>query len=140
MFDEPHEGAGQALLDFLPQPGVAVVLSQRRRCPNCVDSVMMRRFSSVRRSVMLDECPTCGAIWLDPGELRSLRSEYPSEQARRQAAREYFHQVFGERLEARKKEREERVARAERIRNVLLFLWPFGDQSETTVDDKERDG
>jgi Zn-finger nucleic acid-binding protein len=121
-FDEPHEGAGEALLDFVPRSDSKIDPTQRRRCPNCPDSVMMQHFTSVRRSVVLDECPTCAAIWLDPGELRTIRIEFPTEAARREAAREYFRDVFGERLDAAK---QERAARIERSKNIFSFLWHY---------------
>jgi len=52
----------------------------------CPDSVLMRHFFSAQRAVTVDECPTCGGVWLDAGELDRIRSEYPSDAARRQAA------------------------------------------------------
>jgi hypothetical protein len=47
---------------------------------------MMRRFSSARREVAVDECPGCGGFWLDQGELLRIRTEFPTEEARRKAS------------------------------------------------------
>ena len=86
FFDESSENAGQILVELAREPHVAVDATRRRRCPRCPDSVLMRHFFSARRAVTVDECPTCGGIWLDAGELERIRREYPSEAARRQAA------------------------------------------------------
>ncbi len=46
---------------------------------------MMRHFSSATRAVTIDECPTCGGIWLDRGELEQMRAEHrltPAERVR----------------------------------------------------------
>lgn len=124
-FDEPHEVAGEQLLDALRVADMGVDRSQRYRCTKCPDSVMMRHFSSAKRAVVVDECPTCGGGWLDSGELRQIRSEYPSEEARRQAAKAYFKEVLGDRLDARRAENAEHAALWRRISNVLMSTWPF---------------
>ncbi len=47
----------------------------RRRCPKCADQLMLRRFFSRLRRTQIDECPSCAGIWLDAGELESIRKE-----------------------------------------------------------------
>lgn len=121
-FDEPHEEAGVDLLDVERDESLRVDHSQRRNCPHCDDVVMMRHFFSVKREVELDECPSCGGIWLDAGELAKIRSLYGSEEERRAAAKEYFDEVFGEKLEEMRTEAE--ASTANRIGNVLKFLSP----------------
>jgi len=87
--DEPHE----AVPAFLLEPafvGAEVDPDARRSCPRCEeDTVMMRRFASVKREVAVDECPGCGGFWLDGGELPRIRSEYPTESDRKRAARAF---------------------------------------------------
>jgi len=85
-FDESAQPAGQALFELAGKPQLSVDLSQRRRCPKCPDTVLMRHFFSAKRAVTVDECATCGGIWLDSGELERIRTEYDSQEARRQAA------------------------------------------------------
>ena len=48
---------------------------------------MARRHWSVRYEVEIDECPTCGGIWLDAGELAAIRALFATEEERRAAAR-----------------------------------------------------
>ncbi len=124
-FDEPNEVAGEALLNIPRDPDVRVDQSQRYRCTKCPDSVMMRHFSSAKRAVVIDECPTCGGVWLDPGELRQIRSEYPSEEARHEAAEAYFKEVLGDRIDAERSQDAERWAIWRRIANILRSPWPF---------------
>ena len=121
-FDEPHEEAGLDLLDVERNESVTVDHSERRKCPKCGDVVMMRHFFSVKRKVELDECPGCGGMWLDAGELGKIRSLYGSEEERRQAAKEYFDEVFAEKLEAIGSETEKGAVG--RVANVLKFLSP----------------
>src|SRR2546429_2575315 len=46
----------------------------------------MRHFWSVKRDVVVDECPKCEGIFLDPGELAEIRSDYKSDGDRHKAA------------------------------------------------------
>ena len=121
-FDEPHEEAGEVLLDVERDEGLQVDHSQRRSCPHCHDVVMMRHFFSIKREVELDECPGCGGMWLDAGELGNIRGLYGSEEERKQAAKEYFDEVFGEKLDEMRTETEGRTLN--RVANVMKFLSP----------------
>jgi len=92
--DEPADKAGEMLIELAGTPHVTVDLTQRRRCPRCPDSVLMRHFYSAKRAVTVDECPTCAGTWLDGGELEQIRREYDSGGARRQAARACLEEVL----------------------------------------------
>ena len=94
-FDEPHESAGEALLDVECDASLVVDRTKRFKCPKCDDVVMMRHFFSVKKEVEVDECPWCGGFWLDAGELRKIRSIFNTEDERHKAADEYFSEVFG---------------------------------------------
>jgi len=92
--DEPSEALGDPLLDLARAPAVAVDPSKRYVCPACTDGVvLMRHFWSVKREVTIDECPECGGVFLDGGELARIRAEFPSEAAKHAAADAYFAQV-----------------------------------------------
>jgi uncharacterized protein len=88
--DEADESAGEGLLDVARDPNLKVDLSKRLNCPMHPEIVMMRHFFSAKRQVVVDECPSCGGHWLDPGELRTIRTEYASEEERERAAQAYF--------------------------------------------------
>ena len=83
--EEPVVKAGEALVALAGTPQVAVNVTERRRCPKCQNSVLMRHFYSAKRAVAVDECPTCAGTWLDGGELEQIRAEFESGGARRQA-------------------------------------------------------
>ena len=122
--DETDESVGEGLLEIERDPNLAVDLSKRLSCPRCPEVVMMRHFFSVKRQVVVDECPNCGGHWLDPGELRTIRTEYASEEERERAASEYFSEVFGPELAAAHAKTEEELVRARRIAHAFRFISP----------------
>ncbi|MCA1687604.1 MAG: zf-TFIIB domain-containing protein [Actinobacteria bacterium] len=122
--DETDESTGEALLGIARDPNLKVDLSKRLNCPKCPEFVMMRHFFSVKRQVVVDECPNCSGHWLDPGELRTIRTEYDSEEERERAAQAYFSEVFGPELAAAHAESEEDLARAQRITHAFRFITP----------------
>ncbi len=123
-FDEPHESAGEALLDVERDESLIVDHTKRLKCPKCDDIVMMRHFFSVKKGVEVDECPGCAGFWLDAGELRKIRSLFKTEEERHKAAEEYFEEVFGDRLKAMKAESEEKLAKTRKIVNLFRYICP----------------
>jgi Zn-finger nucleic acid-binding protein len=122
--DEVDESAGEGLLEIERDPNLHVDLSKRLNCPKCLEVVMMRHFFSAKRQVVVDECPNCGGHWLDPGELRTIRTEYASEEERERAAADYFSEVFGPELAVAHAKTEEDLARARRIAQTFRFICP----------------
>lgn len=131
-FDEPHEAAGAELLELEGVETRPTGVDDRFQCPRCEDAFLRRRFFSTRRHVEVDECPACAGVWLDVGELRDLRSLFPSEEARKAAASEYFDEVFGPQLKQMRAESEEKRDSAARFAHALRFITPSyyipGDQ------------
>ena len=122
-FDEPKD-AGDTLLGFARQPGITVDPGPLH-CPQCADRIQLKRhFFSVKRDVTVDECPECGGYWLDPGELRAIRSGFETDEARRAAAGAYFTETFGGQLAAEHAETEEQLARAQKVANMFRFICP----------------
>ncbi len=123
--DEPSESAGEQLLDVRRDPSVAIDTSKRYHCPKCTDDVvMMRHFSSVKRQVTIDECPECGGVFLDAGELRGIRGEFPSDAAKQAAADAYFHEVADPLLDRQRSLDEIELARAQKFSHALRFITP----------------
>jgi len=50
-------------------------LSEPRRCPRCPDQDLDRKWFSERKKVEIDQCPTCGGVWLDAGEFSRVYDE-----------------------------------------------------------------
>ena len=94
-FDESHEVAGDELIEHLEKfEDPATDLSKKIKCPRCPDVAMQRHFFSVKKGVEIDECPQCAGVWLDPGELKRIREEYPSEKERIADGEKYLEEVI----------------------------------------------
>jgi len=83
--DDPEEQAGESVTDVPEKWASAIDQSRKRACPRCDGVVMFKRFFSPREEVEIDECPGCGGIWLDAGELERIRAQYDSREAREAA-------------------------------------------------------
>ena len=123
--DETRESAGEALLDTERDPAITLDLSARRTCPKCAgDVVMMRHYTSGKRRVTIDECPQCGGIWLDAGELAGIRDEFPSEADRHKAAELYFSELFDGPLAVERAKSQAERAKAEHFARAFRFICP----------------
>ena len=123
-FDEPHEEVGQRLLGGNGDARSSMDVVGRLSCPKCADTVMMRHYFSVRSHVEVDECPACAGFWLDVGELREIRSLFPTEAARKEAAAKYFEDVSGDQLDAVRSGSAEKLATGRQIANMFRFICP----------------
>jgi len=94
--DQMQEQLGEMLaaVEFNP---AAVVLQQKRPCPKCPDIKMLQHKFSPAKPVIVDECPNCGGVWLDGGELAEIRRPVASVD-RKQAAQKFFNQVLNQEL------------------------------------------
>ena len=122
--DEAHESAGEPLLEIARNERVRVDHTRKRSCPRCDGQVMMQHFFSVKREVEVDECPACGGFWLDHGELGAIRTQFDTEDERKEAAEAYFEEVFGEDLDKMRSESREKLERVQRITRIFRFLCP----------------
>jgi uncharacterized protein len=122
--DEPDECDAEQLLDIEIDESIKVDHNARRNCPVCESQPMLRHFFSVKRSVTVDECPRCGGVWLDYGELGSIRRQFKSEAERTVAAGEYFQDLFGGELAKMRAESEEKRRRAKKIAHIFRFICP----------------
>jgi uncharacterized protein len=123
--DEPHEFTDENLIDVLSvESHSAFDQSQKRNCPKCGDTVMMKHFFSVKREVEVDHCPKCAGYWLDDGELFKIRKQYQTESERHQAASQYFSGLFDDELTKMRKESEEKAQRAKKIANMFKLICP----------------
>ncbi len=123
-FDEPHESEGESLLEIERDENLVIDRTKRFNCPKCDNIVMMRHFFSVKKEVQVDECPGCGGIWLDAGELGKIRSLFETEQERHEAAEQYFAEIFGDKLKAMTAENEAKLQKANKISNMFRFICP----------------
>jgi len=75
-----EESQTEYLLQIARDPTLVVDMARKRECPRCSSVKLKRRFFSPRRRVEIDECPGCGGVWLDAGELEEIRKEMEEEQ------------------------------------------------------------
>lgn len=123
-FDEQHEHAGAELLEVEKDPDINIDYEAKRNCPHCSDIKMMRHFFTVKRKVAIDECASCGGVWLDSGELRDIRDAFENEEARHKAFDEYFEDVFGETLRQKQAETEEQLGKTQKAVRAFRFICP----------------
>jgi Zn-finger nucleic acid-binding protein len=122
--DMPNEDAGELLGEIENAKPFHRDAAHHLKCPKCQEVPMMTHFFSVKQQVQVDECPACGGIWLDCGELRRIRSEFHTEEDRRQAADAYFETLFGGQLAAMRRSSEENRDKAIRVGHMFRFICP----------------
>ena len=74
-FEQPQSEAGHHLVEHIRKFSIRIApktAALRLHCPIDHDVVMMRRFYSPKMQIQIDECPACGGVWLDPGELEQI--------------------------------------------------------------------
>ncbi len=124
-FDEARESAGDKLVDLMASyKKEGIDLSKRVNCPRCPDTVLMRHFESPLRKIQIDQCPSCGGIWLDAGELADYRKLFPTEEARKKAGDEFIAKSIMPILEAESRKSQEALGNARRVANVFRFICP----------------
>ena len=123
-FDEPGEEEGQILLDIEKDASVRVDRARRYHCPACGDVVLMRHFWSPKREIEVDECPKCGGMWLDTGELGAIRAQFESEVDRRRAVDRFIDEEFGATFEHLRNRSGGGLAKARRIARMFRLLCP----------------
>ncbi len=85
---------------------------------------MMRYFSSVKRHVLIDLCPQCAGVWVDPGELVDIRREFETEGERLKAADAVFSEMFDGQLAAAKQQSQEKLAQLQAFGRAMRFICP----------------
>ena len=119
-FDEKSEPDAESILHLTITAKAPEV--DRLECPKCHPQIMMRHFSSVKRSVSIDECPKCAGVWLDAGELSAIRAEFDNEAHRYTAAENLFDDLFGAKLQEERRKSREHLARVQRYAIFSNFL------------------
>lgn len=124
-FDEPFESDGGQLLTVERDPKVVVDHTARRNCPGCPEKmIMMRHFSSVKKEAEVDVCPKCNGIWLDAGELNSIREAFSSEKEKVEATQKFLGNMFDTKFDEMRKENEAERKTSKTIYNIFKFICP----------------
>lgn len=72
--DEKTEGTGESLNDALSVEYKERDRNKKLDCPHCNVTLHEHRYRNGK--IKIDECYTCGGIFLEPGELKILREEF----------------------------------------------------------------
>ena len=128
-----NASAGEALLEVDRDESIRVDPDAEMKCLRCKGQPLIRHFASTKQEVELDECYTCGGIWLDAGELGRIQSQYATKEERDKAFQAYFDAVFGEELKVLKADKEYGARKTQRFAHMFRFLCPSyyvpGEQS-----------
>ena len=93
-FDEPHEFASHEILTIAKRCESVKVDGERlKTCPKCPNETLVRQFIDHRNEVEMDQCWSCGGIWLDVGEVNRIRDQYATIEERSAAANSYISQA-----------------------------------------------
>lgn len=95
-FDEPHEFAVPEILNAMRDPRFVFEAKRVKNCPKCPGEVLGRQFFDIQNKVEVDVCWNCGGVWLDTGELKSIRSQFETTDDRAKAVNEYVNRVLAE--------------------------------------------
>jgi Zn-finger nucleic acid-binding protein len=127
--DEPHEVAGEVLLDIERDKNLDVDHNKRRTCPRCAGNMIMKRhFSSIKKEAEIDECPKCAGFWLDAGELDMIRSAFESEEFKKEEEEKFIEQYlndnFGHELNKMREKSQAKLKFARGFAQIFKFLCP----------------
>jgi len=95
--DQPHEPLGAALMALEINPA-ATIVPNRRPCPRCEGITLLQHKFSPDKPVIVDECPNCGGVWLDGGELAEIRRQAPTTTDRKLAVQKMFNDRLAQEL------------------------------------------
>jgi uncharacterized protein len=131
--DKPDEYDGAVLAKLQKKDSVTVDLDKQLNCPQCQDHIpMMRHFFSVKREVLVNECPECGGYWLNMGELLKIRQNWKTDDEREKAADDYFTALFGTPMAQDLAKDEVWETKAKKVYDIFKYICPshyFKDQN-----------
>lgn len=97
LFDEQNEDISLIEQELAGKVFAKTDETIQRICPVC-NAKMIKNYSSIKKEVMIDECYTCGAKFLDNAELEKIRKEYSSDSERTDDVMRHLNSVWGEEI------------------------------------------
>ena len=88
-FDEQNENTDAITAQYKSKNYQKVNEHKQRICPVC-ESIMVKHYTDSKKEIEIDECYTCGAIFLDYNELDAIRAQYKTESERQAAFEKHF--------------------------------------------------
>lgn len=125
-FDEESEFEGGLLLDVEQNPSTKVDQTALRRCPRCPAETLVRQFYDVENKIQINQCWECTGIFLDPGELKAIRSSYKTAKDRQAAAEQYAARIIDEQETEMNEETKEEIAEENEETSGAFKAFLFG--------------
>lgn len=123
--DKPDEYDGEILSQLQNKINFAIDVEKPLHCPQCADNIiMMRHFFSVKREVLINECPECGGYWLYMGELLKIRHLFKTDAERAKATDAYFTAMFGKEMAQDKAQEEQWATKADKVYDLFKYICP----------------
>lgn len=98
-FDEAKEDISFILSAIKDKTFKKVDSSEKRTCPVC-SAVMVKNCTDYSGEIEIDECYSCGGVFLDNGELFKMRSQYETEEERAKKFNEIFQRQYNEMIDS----------------------------------------
>ncbi len=98
-FDEGREDINFILSAINNKEFKRVDTTEQRTCPVC-SAIMVKNHTDFSGEIEIDECYSCGGVFLDNGELLKLRSQYETEEERAKKFNEIFQRQYNEMIDS----------------------------------------
>jgi Zn-finger nucleic acid-binding protein len=102
QFDNGSEHDITPLEQIAIDPALHIDAEEKRHCPRCLDIIMLKHFASFKRESKIDECGMCGGVFLDNGELETIRDQFGTEEDRNKATHQFISGMFDGAMDAMK--------------------------------------
>lgn len=101
QFDNGSEHNITALENITIDTALHIDDEEKRHCPRCEETIiMLKHFASFKRESKIDECGLCGGVFLDNGELETIRGQFDSDDERNKATHKFVSGMFDGTMEA----------------------------------------
>lgn len=117
-FDELNENISEILEKISGKTFEKPDTTKERICP-CCGAKMVKNYSSIKQSIEVDDCYSCGGKFLDNHELQLIRKEYENNEQRSEDVLKYVYSCVGHEL----KEADEKSIKAKTNRDLAQRLF-----------------
>lgn len=101
-FDEERETAGVEILRPVRNANTAIDRNRARACPKCTSGNLKKKFYDTQYELQIDQCPLCSGIFLDLGELETIREQNQSAEERKRVIADFYDRAKSENEHANK--------------------------------------
>ena len=117
-FDEVNENIQEIIDATKDKEFIKVDENVVRQCPICGTN-MVKNYSSIKKTIKIDECYVCGGKFLDGEELQKIRSEYNTEEERIEDAMAVMDKMFAPYLQKMEDEHNEFLSKRSSLKKFF---------------------